>query len=73
MEPNVITEVVERLGGIVQTAAVAGTALETVVLAARKGKFTHATAVLRLAMALAPDDPTEQMRVARRLTGLPEP
>jgi hypothetical protein len=72
MAANFISEVVEQLGGVVQTAAVAGTALETVVLAVRKGKFTHATAVLRLAMALAPDDPTKQMQLARRLTGLPD-
>jgi hypothetical protein len=72
MAENFISEVVQQLGGVVQTAAVAGTALETVVLATRKGKFTHATAVLRLAVALAPNDPAKQMQLARRLTGLPD-
>jgi hypothetical protein len=69
---NFLVDVVEQLGGVVKTAGTAGTAVETIHLAMRKGKLTHAAAVVRLVLALAPDDPAEQMRLARRLTGVPD-
>jgi Flp pilus assembly protein TadD len=70
--PNVVEAAVETLGGPIPTAAAAGTAMPTVYLAMREGRFRLATAVLRIAAALEPDDAERQLALARRLAALPD-
>jgi Flp pilus assembly protein TadD len=46
--------------------------MPTVYLAMREGRFRLATAVLRIAAALEPDDAERQLALARRLAALPD-
>jgi hypothetical protein len=69
---NVVTETVERLGGVIPTAAVAGVVPETVYRAMKVAHFTSAAAVVRVVRVVEPDDVAAQMKLAAKLAGLPE-
>jgi hypothetical protein len=68
--PTVADEVVVTLGGAIPVGLAAGTALPTVYLARREGHFQLATAVLKLAAAVEPDNMARQLALAKRLAGL---
>jgi len=68
--PSVVTEVIERLGGIPMTAGMAGVSVETLYEARRRGYFLDAQGCIRLARALAPGDPVAQLAWVERLAGL---
>jgi hypothetical protein len=67
---NVVTKVVEQLGGVVQAAAVARVAPETIYRSMQKGKVVNPAAVIRLVRAVVPGDVATQMALAARLAGL---
>jgi hypothetical protein len=66
----VVTEVIDRLGGISMCAATARVSVETIHQARRRGFFLDAQACVRLARALAPGDPVAQLASVERLAGL---
>jgi Flp pilus assembly protein TadD len=68
---SAVTAAVQELGGVLQTAVVAKVVPETVYRAMREGRFVSAKAVLRIAIALHPDDPEAQMARATKLAGVP--
>jgi MraZ protein len=67
---SVVTEVIDRLGGILICAGTARVSVETIHQARRRGFFLHAQACIRLARALAPGDPVAQLAWVERLAGL---
>jgi hypothetical protein len=72
VQANVVTEVVDKLGGVVQAAAVARVAPETIYRSQQHGKVVNAAAVIRLVRAVVPGDAAGQMALAAKLAGLPD-
>ena len=65
-----VTAAVQELGGVLQTAVTAQVVPETVYRAMREGRFISAKAVLRIVIALHPDNPQAQIARATKLAGL---
>jgi hypothetical protein len=66
----VVTEVIDRLGGISMGAGTARVSVETIHQARRRGFFLHAQACVRLARALAPVTRWRSLAWVERLAGL---